>query len=234
MFSEPLRSVSVGAPREREKAQMFKAILKALFGSSSERRPTIRRRAQCAEDDFDFDFDDDDDDDDDISGIYVGGKRYDPDRPRRPEWRPKRAGPEGNWRQITGSIEVRGLRKEEARTFITAAKSAEKVGKRFGIHPKRAPDNAYDSNAIELWGFVDGKEWLIGFFPKEGSEPAGDTKYIAETFPTEMPLAADLYKVTENGPYIDMYVILLGPGARDEFWKGRDDPLSKKRRKNKG
>ncbi len=60
--------------------------------------------------------------------------------------------------------------------------------------------------------------------------PAITAKDVSETFPLEMPLAAELYKVVQKEPYLDIYFILLGPGAHDPFWKNRDDPLSKKKR----
>ncbi|TMV02549.1 hypothetical protein FGK63_20170 [Ruegeria sediminis] len=92
-----------------------------------------------------------------------------------------------NWKIFSGWFEVAGThhRKGEVLDFLSAAEIASSRGRSFGVKLVPDPINQYDKNALKVVGFVDAKEFFIGFVPRDIAEKAA-------SLPAGMPTAAEL------------------------------------------
>lgn len=132
------------------------------------------------------------------------------------DWRPTRRERSADW-AIHATMHVRGTRyrSANARNFVRHAKSRIKAGDIVEVHVEREPENPVDKNALRVMGRV-GSTWLhIGYLPAESAAA------IALGFPADMPLRASLSRVSERRGRFAIFVDVLRPAKRSEWWKSR-------------
>lgn len=122
-----------------------------------------------------------------------------------------------NWKIYSGWFEVAGThhREREVLEFLSAAEIASRRGRPFGVELVTDSENQHDPNAIKVVGSVAGKNFFIGFVPRDISNEVAK-------MPSAMPIAAELKQAKIGHSKIIVSVAGLIPPAKVRREKGCD------------
>lgn len=140
---------------------------------------------------------------------WLLGKTSSTRRPAPGRYGKARHGVPGDWVQTTTMIRLAGgnHRLGNVYAFTNAVIRAERTGQEYGLTVLPEPSNAYDRNAIAVYGVALGEKWHIGYLD------ADTAKEISRDLVSKsIPIAAELYEIwigTDGG--IDVKLIVLAP-----------------------
>lgn len=128
-----------------------------------------------------------------------------------------------NWKIYSGWFEIAGTRhrEKEVLAFLSAAELASMRGRTLGVRLVPDPNNQHDPNAIKVVGFTDGKDYQIGFVPR-------DIASEAAKMPGDMPVAAELKQAKVGHSRIIVSVAGLIPPAKVRREQGWEETPQKK------
>lgn len=125
--------------------------------------------------------------------------------------------PVGEWVQTTMAIPVVGIqhRKNDANSFVSAVRKAERTRLRYGVQVEHQPGNKHDPNALAVYGYADFKGWFrsgtsrwhVGFLDRDSAE-----ELARDLIAHSVPLELELYHIwIGDTGFVDIKVIVLAP-----------------------
>lgn len=128
-----------------------------------------------------------------------------------------------NWKIYSGWFEVAGTqhREKEVLAFLSAAELASMRSQTLGVRLVPDPNNQHDPNAIKVVGSADGKDYQIGFVPR-------DIASEAAKMPSDMPVAAELKQAKIGHSRIIVSIAGLIPPSKVRIEQGWEEAPQKK------